>query len=243
MIQATLNGPYDKDRHPRLPVSRVELAEDVAACARAGACHFHVHVRDAAGAETLDPLVVNEVVSRIRGDLDVAIGLTTGAWIEPDLHRRVAQVQGWRGVDYATVNVSEEGFARVMRAMLETGTAVDAGVFTVDDVEPLARSGLLPHVLRVSVEPLEEAAEVLAAVKDIHHALDDAGSTAPRLQHGDGDAAWLMVHDALRRGLDTRVGFEDTVRLPDGSVAPDNAALVAAAIQLAASFGTAQSEW
>ncbi|MGN6634958.1 MAG: 3-keto-5-aminohexanoate cleavage protein [Oryzihumus sp.] len=33
----------------------------------------------------------------------------------------------------------------------------------------------------------------------------------------------------MRRGLDTRVGLEDTLRLPDGTPAPDNAALVAAA--------------
>lgn len=241
MIQATLNGPYGKDRHPRLPTSTIELAEDIRACARAGAQHFHVHVRTPDGAETLDPAVVNDVVSRIRGDLDVAIGLTTGEWIEPNLDKRVAQVRGWRGIDYATVNVFEESFERVMHAMLETGTAVDAGVFTLDDVDPLARSGLLPHLLRVSIEPFEGAGDALSVVQDIHQALDDVGSTAPRLQHGDEDATWILIKDALRRGLDTRVGFEDTVCLPDGSVAHDNAALVAAAVEIAASFGIAPS--
>ncbi|MGH8834449.1 MAG: 3-keto-5-aminohexanoate cleavage protein [Actinomycetes bacterium] len=33
--------------------------------------------------------------------------------------------------------------------------------------------------------------------------------------------------------MDTRIGLEDTLVLPDGSVAPDNAALVAAAVALA----------
>jgi uncharacterized protein (DUF849 family) len=32
--------------------------------------------------------------------------------------------------------------------------------------------------------------------------------------------------------LQTRIGMEDTLRLPDGSTASDNAALVSAAVQL-----------
>jgi len=40
------------------------------------------------------------------------------------------------------------------------------------------------------------------------------------------------VEDAFRRGWATRVGFEDSIYLPDGSVAADNAALVAAAVVL-----------
>ena len=34
------------------------------------------------------------------------------------------------------------------------------------------------------------------------------------------------------RGVQTRIGMEDTLRLPDGSTAADNAALVSAAVQL-----------
>ncbi len=56
--------------------------------------------------------------------------------------------------------------------------------------------------------------------------------TVPRLQHGDEEWTWPLVTDAFRRGLATRVGFEDSVLLPDGSAAQDNAALVAAAIEL-----------
>jgi len=34
------------------------------------------------------------------------------------------------------------------------------------------------------------------------------------------------------RGVQTRIGMEDTLRLPDGSTAVDNAALVSAAVAL-----------
>lgn len=46
---------------------------------------------------------------------------------------------------------------------------------------------------------------------------------APRLQHGYGEVTWILIEDAVRRGLDTRVGLEDTLYLPDGSPARNNA--------------------
>jgi hypothetical protein len=69
---------------------------------------------------------------------------------------------------------------------------------------------------------------------EIHEVLDRAGLRAPRLQHGDGALTWILIEDAARRGLDTRVGLEDTLYLPDGSHAPGNAALVRAARDLGA---------
>jgi len=50
-------------------------------------------------------------------------------------------------------------------------------------------------------------------------------------------ATWPLLEAALDRGLDVRIGLEDTLRLPDGSLAPDNAALVAAARRLAEERG------
>jgi uncharacterized protein (DUF849 family) len=71
-------------------------------------------------------------------------------------------------------------------------------------------------------------------VDAIHEILDQAGVKAPRLQHGEGELTWILIEDAVRRGLDTRVGLEDTLYLPDGSRAQNNAALVTAACNLGA---------
>ncbi|HSS58129.1 MAG TPA: 3-keto-5-aminohexanoate cleavage protein, partial [Solirubrobacteraceae bacterium] len=60
------------------------------------------------------------------------------------------------------------------------------------------------------------------------------GLTAARLQHGDREATWTLLGDAVRRGVDTRIGFEDTVDGPDGSRAEANEALVRAARDLGA---------
>jgi uncharacterized protein (DUF849 family) len=49
------------------------------------------------------------------------------------------------------------------------------------------------------------------------------------LLHGEGSSSWPVLRHAVRRGLATRIGLEDVLALPDGTPAPDNAALVRAA--------------
>jgi beta-keto acid cleavage enzyme len=75
----------------------------------------------------------------------------------------------------------------------------------------------------------DKAADAIALVGDIHQALERLGLTAPRLQHGDGEVAWVLLEDAIRRGLDTRIGLEDTLRGPDGERTAGNEELVRAA--------------
>jgi uncharacterized protein (DUF849 family) len=67
MLQITPNGPWGKDVHPRMPVMIDELISDLSACFDAGADGVHLHVRNQAGAETLDPAIVNETCRRVRG--------------------------------------------------------------------------------------------------------------------------------------------------------------------------------
>jgi uncharacterized protein (DUF849 family) len=235
LLQATLNGALTKAAHPTVPVSAEELARDAAACVRAGAGAIHLHPRDAEGRERLAAEVVDQVVARVRAACRVPVGVTTGAWIEPDVQRRVALVRAWRAPDYATVNLSESGATRIMEALLQAGVGIEAGVWTVQDAERLAASGFGGQVLRICVEPVElPAAGAVGFVEDIHRALDRLGLTAPRLQHGDGEATWVLVTDAIRRGIATRIGLEDTLYKPNGERTEGNEALVRAARQLGA---------
>jgi uncharacterized protein (DUF849 family) len=235
LLQAALNGPSAKADHPAVPESARELARDAAACVAAGAGAIHLHPRDPEGRERLDPDVVDQVVSTVRAACGVPVGVTTGKWIEPDLERRVELVRAWRAPDYASVNLSEAGSEQVMRALIEAGVGIEAGVSTVADAERLAASGLAGQVTRVLVEPVDAAvADAVALVDDIHRSLDRLGVTAPRLQHGDGEATWVLIADAVDRGIDTRIGLEDTLIDPAGEPAAGNEALVRAARALGA---------
>jgi uncharacterized protein (DUF849 family) len=242
MLQVTPNGPWGKDVHPNMPVSLNELLADLRECFRAGADGVHLHVRDNSGAETLDPAVVNDTCRQVR---DVAteagvaaeIGLTTGEWIVPDVASRTSMIREWEGVDCATVNLSERGFERVMQVMADAGIGIDVGLWAPDEMGVLLASGFLPYAQRISIEldpgePYYLTGEPSALAQQVNDALDAAGSTCPRLTHGMNDWTWPLVADAFRRGHDTRVGFEDSVYLPDGTRADSNAQLVQAALAL-----------
>ena len=127
-------------------------------------------------------------------------------------------------------------------ALIQGGVGIEAGVWTVDDAERLGASGLGGQVTRILVEPGElqllesedKTAAALGMVEEIHRALDRFGLMSPRLQHGDGEVAWVVLMDAVGRGLDTRIGLEDTLYGPDGERTTGNEALARAACGLGA---------
>lgn len=242
LLQAALNGPFTKAEHPAMPVSIEELLRDAIACVAAGARAIHLHPRDAAGHEQLDAAVVDATVTQVRAACGVPVGVTTGAWIEPDLARRLALIRAWKAPDYTSVNLSEEGAVAVMETLIERGIGIEAGVWTVEDAELLGQSGLGRQITRILVEPGEQqiggnAADALRLIDEMHHTLDRFGLVTPRLQHGDGRVAWIILEDAVRRGIDTRIGLEDTLTGRDGAQIAGNADLVRAARVLGA--GTA----
>jgi len=121
----------------------------------------------------------------------------------------------------------------VMGALLDAGVGIEAGVWSVEDAERLATCGLGDRVTRVLVEPVDVAAEDgVQVVVAIHGTLDRFDLRVPRLQHGDGEATWVLLRDAIARGWDTRIGLEDTQYEPDGARTTGNEALVRAAARL-----------
>jgi uncharacterized protein (DUF849 family) len=238
MIQAALNGARRCDEHPGIPCSADDLARDAVACVTAGATELHIHPRDANGLETLDPLTIFAVCRQVREAAGVPVGVSTGAWIEPDLERRLALIRSWFGPDYASVNCSEEGAADIMRTLIAAGIGVEVGIGRVEEIEVFARSMLIfsSGVVRILVEPegAELASEEGARERfdAIHTALDRLGAMNPRLQHTDSPLAWFAVRDAKRRRWDTRIGFEDTLVGPRSKRVTSNAELVTSAVEI-----------
>lgn len=210
-----------------------ECVLDATQCVDRGAAAVHVHPRDSAGRETLDPPLVDSTVVAIREAAGVPVGVSTGEWIEHDLTARTLAVHSWTEPDFASVNLSEEGALEVMAALTDRGIGIEAGLFSVADVERMVDEGMAEDLLRVLIEPESESpGEALATARAVHEALDDAGVTAPRLAHGTGVATWSVLEWAAASGLDLRVGLEDTLTMADGSEAADNPELVSAAAAL-----------
>jgi uncharacterized protein (DUF849 family) len=232
MVQAALNGTRTRAEHAAIPVTPAEQATEARASVAAGAGAVHVHVRDTQGHESLDASDVAAAVDAIRlACPGTPIGIATGAWIVPDLRRRLSLVRSWTTLpDYASVNLHEAGAPQVIELLLERGIGVEAGIWNAPAAVSLIDSGLADKCLRILLEPAEASCSARANLLQIEHAL--AGAKPPRLLHGLGHCAWHVIELAARRRYDTRTGFEDTLRLPDGSLAGSNAELVSAACRL-----------
>jgi uncharacterized protein (DUF849 family) len=233
LLKAALNGRRAAGIHPALPTTAEDLAVTAAACVAAGAAAIHLHPRDSSGQESLDTAVIDAAVRHVRTAVSVPIGVSTGAWIEPDPERRAAAVARWDEPDMASVNLSEIGARPVMEALLGQGIGVEAGIWSTSDVRRLADTGLQDRVVRILVEIINPAGDPEAEARAIDDALDRIGVAAPRLHHGEDDSTWPVLRQAKRLGRDIRIGLEDTLTLPDGSMASSNTALVRAALTTA----------
>ncbi len=108
--------------------------------------------------------------------------------------------------DFAPVNWHEPGSEELTRLLLSKGVGVEVGLFHAD-ADIATADDMLSQVLAV-------------------------GSPAPVLLHGLDESCWPLLEHAGERGVQARIGMEDTLLLPDGSATPGNAALVSAAVEL-----------
>jgi uncharacterized protein (DUF849 family) len=231
MLQACLNGQRPREDHPAVPLTPEELAADARRAVGAGAAELHVHPRVPGGGDTTEPGAAGATVRAIRAACPgVPLGLTTGLWTTGgDAELRHAHVEAWEHLpDYVSVNLAEPGSAELCELIAGRGVGIEAGVWTLADAHLLLERGLAP--LRVLVETSDGGADdPVAAAAEIDELLVAGRVTAPQLHHGAGTDAWEVLDAALARGRDVRIGLEDTVLMPDGSLAPDNGALVAEA--------------
>ncbi len=225
-VKACLNGARTRAEHPAVPLTPAELAADAIAVSRAGVFAVHVHPRDAIGVETLDARACDAAVAAIRAAVPgLPVGLSTAEAIDPDPFARAAAIKFWRTPpDFVSVNLSELGWAGIIRAALHAGIGIEAGLASPRDAEELVRGPFAHRLVRalVEVDGVDEARAIAALLP----------TGVPQLWHGYGDRTWDVVSAGAAAGHDVRVGLEDVLVLPDGHVAPNNAELVASAIEL-----------
>lgn len=233
LLQACVNGARDAAEHPWLSADASVVADDAARAVVAGAHEVHVHPKDAAGRDSLAADDVARWVWAARAaSPGVPVGVTTGAWAEPDVERRLAAIEAWTELpDHASLNWHEAGADEVAALLLRRGVAVEAGLWDAAGFGVWKLSPVRGECLRVLIELPDESAESLrdhAEAMIAHVELEEPDM--PILLHGEEGSAWPVFDLAVELGLDSRIGLEDTLVLPDGSPAPGNAALVRAAV-------------
>lgn len=231
-LKACINGVRTPEEHSALPVSPDQLAAEAMAAHGAGARAVHLHPKDDRGVDSLLAVDVEAAVVAVREALPgLPLGVTTGFWALPDVEQRRAAIEKWSVLpDFASVNWHEPGSEELAELLLSRGVGVEAGIFHAEAARAWAASDLAAHCLRVMVE-LGADGDV-ATADGVLEVVAEAQSPAPVLLHGLDESCWPLLQHAGARGLQTRIGLEDTLRLPDGSLADGNASLVAAAVEL-----------
>lgn len=242
MLQVCLNGARSRAECGALPVAAEELAAQAERAVAAGAEDVHLHPKDAEGRDSLEPELVGEAVTAVRAAVPkhVQVGVTTGAWAVPDPQLRADLIRSWSVLpDHASVNWHETGAEVVAGVLLDLGIGVEAGIYSgTEAAHRFLASPLSGRVLRVLAEVTDtDAGRAGATAEELLRELG-AELAVPVLLHGEDGGAWPVLRVAARRGLDTRIGLEDVLILPDGSATEDNAALVHAARGLLRSTGS-----
>jgi uncharacterized protein (DUF849 family) len=247
-LKVCVNGGRSRKDHPAVPLSPAELAASAAAAVEAGAEAVHLHARRSDGDESLLAADIGAAVTAVRQACPgTLIGVSTGLWITGgDAAARQSAVAGWAGLpadarpDFASVNLSEPGWARLCGVLGSAGIAAEAGIWSVADADRLAAAGQSVGWLRILVEIIDVPGDkAVAAADEVLCRLDSLNATIPRLLHGEGPACWPLVAHAGTLGLPTRIGLEDTIVRPDGSAISGNAELVQLALQIWTASATA----
>lgn len=234
LLQVCVNGARDAAQHPWLNADAAVVADDAARSVAAGAQEIHVHPRDAAGRDSLASEDVARWLRAVRTACPgTPVGVTTGAWAEPDIERRLAAVAGWTELpDCASVNWHEAGADEVATLLRSLGIGVEAGIWGGAGLEAWRRSPVRGDCLRVLIElPDEEAETARVHAEGLVAHVADKEPGVPILLHGEERSTWPALDLAVELGLDARIGLEDCLTLPDGRAAPDNAAMVREAVQ------------
>ena len=198
----------------------------------------HVHPRNERGLESLLAADIVAAVRAIRAEAPgVPVSVSTRAGIEPDVRRRLALIAEWPaadngGPDCASVNWHEDGAVEVARLLRARGIGVEAGLWTPRAATTFVATNWPWQVDRVLVEAVPGVSPGADGIWSAERVLAALGMIpAPVVVHGERRWAWPVLRWAQGSGFSVRIGLEDTLVLPSGREARDNAELVAAARQ------------
>lgn len=245
------NGAYKThEQHPAVPLTADALADTARACLDAGAAMIHMHVRRPDGRHLLDAQAYQEATAAVRRAVgqSLVVQITTEAAQVYEPPAQMAVVRDTRpeavsvGLrELLKPQVSEADLHGFFSWLVQEGIMTQVILYDEQDVahwQRLRADGVIP-----------EAPWFLLFVLGRYSAGQTSSPTdlLPFLNAHDGQYPWAMCAfgpqenacaiTAAGLGGHVRVGFENNLFLKDGSVAPDNAALVAQVAEGARALG------
>jgi uncharacterized protein (DUF849 family) len=239
-----------KADHPAIPVTPDEIGRCAAACREAGAAMVHLHVRDREGRHTLDVDAYRTAIQAVRREAgaEMIVQATSEAVGIYTAEQQIAMVRDLR----------PEAVSLAVRELVPDAAHESAAA---DFFHWLRRESVLPQFIVYSGDDLRRFDDLVSrgvVPEGPHFVLFVLGRYTPGQRSTPADLvpfvsantrahAWAMCAFGPREtacavaaaalGGHARVGFENNLYLPDGSLAPDNAALVAAVAAGVAAIG------
>jgi uncharacterized protein (DUF849 family) len=239
LIAVAPNGARrTKENHRALPVSPVELAKTAAACAEAGAGMIHLHVRDAQGNHSLNP----DFYRRAIKEVEAAVGRSMVIQVSSEaagLYGPAEQMELIGRLAPRCVSIGLREFvgdsryidraAQFFHSFHISGVLLQYILYSPAEVVlygQLCRQGVIPgedHFLLFVVGNYGERNREIFSVEEY---LERLSGNNKWMACGFGDNEHLVAEEAIRLGGHVRVGFENNLYLPDGSMAENNEELV-----------------
>jgi len=233
------------------PLSPVEVAEEVIACAKAGAGMVHLHVRDSRGVQTADIGEFSRTLDLIREKSDIIFQGSTGGVSDLSLEERCTALNDPR-VEMASLNMGSANFDEGVyintlpdirywaNRMKETGVVHELEVFEagmVNNVKILCDEGVIRKPLIYNF-CLGFRGALPGSADNIHFLKSIIPADAPWgfVHHGMSDLSLLATAMGMGASI-VRVGFEDSVYMAPGKMAIKNVDLVRNVVSLIHQMG------
>jgi uncharacterized protein (DUF849 family) len=238
-----------KADHPALPISAQDVAEEAARCREAGASVLHLHVRAADGGHSLDPGLYRDAIAAVRARVGegMLIQITTEAVERYSAAEQMAVVRDLKP-EAVSVALREivppdgEGEAeRFFAWMQDEGVAPQFILYAPQEVAwliDLQRRGIVPFTAPHGLFVLGRyTAGQRSSPADL----------VPFVQGWPADWPWSLcafgplearcMAAGLALGGHVRVGFENNLWRPDGTLAATNRDLVDPVAEVARQVG------
>jgi len=250
IITAALTGNVPTREHtPHVPLTPEEIAQDVSRCYDAGASIFHIHARDSQARPTLDRDVFKTTARLIKArNPEAILQLSTGARAGKDWEARANPVRllpemasfttgsnNLPGIVYENAPEFIRYLAEVFR---DTGVKPEIEVFEtgmINNAQHLVKKGLLSTPLHFDFV-LGAPGAMPGTVKNLVFLAESLPPGSTWTVAGIGKAEIPLATAAIAMGGHVRVGIEDNLRLPDGTLAT-NAQLVKKVVTIARAMG------
>lgn len=228
------------------------VADDVIACAKAGASMVHLHVRDNEGYLSEDLTIYDETLRLIRAETDIVIQGSTGGASDLSREQRCVAVRHPL-TEVASLNIGSTNFDDGVyintildirywaNRMLEENVVAEMETF---DLSMVGTARRLVEEGRVKTPLMSLAVGFANSLEATKHNIDlmfaemrtIPGSVVGMCQHEMKN--FDLFRHALMSGADiVRVGFEDGHLREDGSLATNNLQLVEDAARIIREMG------